>query len=353
MEAAEDYEAWVAVIAERLGLGRLERTSLRAAYLRVSRQIQELEAPGLRTAARDNEDLAVRALVFGQRTWRILRDLVPESKVRGRRVVDVGAGTGPASLWALRGGASAVRSLEAGTWEARWLQAATAIHPNSDRWRILETDVAADGLEANIGELWVFGFCLRELTRGRVDRSVRRVRRLLEAGARVLILEPGTQDSASHLQRVRDELAPHVRRPCRGALACPRGGEGSDWCHFTWPAQLGPLATAVLQSSGRRANRLHFSYLDLEWEGSSKVAVGGARLLEVDGRGRKHLRLRVCGPGGESSIAVPPRPKRVADWARGLSPGSVLPVESSAFQDGRRGLELVGVPPEEVGPCST
>ena len=331
----EAYEAWVGGLA---GISTEGWSSRRwaAAYRRVSEAIVDRPGSVGRTTGSmdDPEGVAIRALVFGQRTALVLGELMEEGWARGRRVVDAGSGTGPGALAALAAGARSVVSVEPGPAEARWLEGARAKSPGGDRWTVARRALDPRSLDPGLGEVWVFGHSFMEMTRGRRAEARAAVGRLVEAGARVVILEAGTAAAARHLSDVRDGRPADVQRPCRGALTCPRGPGAEAWCHFTWKRRLGPAATRILQSAGRRSNLVHFSYLDLVRGGSRPT---DRRLIEIQRRGRRSRVLHVCGPNGEDRLEVAPKPTEVWSWAEALVEGDLLsaPEGLPAPTDGR------------------
>jgi len=305
-------------------------------YLQVSRQILQAETEGRASTAEADSSadaVLIRALVYAQRSWMVLRDLLPVEWLASRRVWDFGAGTGPGALWSIHAGARSITSYEAGRTEREWMTKLRSASGVRD-WSILpgaRTEVIS---EAGEGDRFLFLHSLREISGGNATRAARLLEPGLHRGAGFFLLEPGTQTSSQFLMEVRDRLRAYVEAPCRGAEACPRR-HGPAWCHFTWRAGLGPRATAVLQSAGRKANLLHFSYLRL---GPNPVPPRDHRLLEIDLRGRRQLELRFCGPDGEISVGIPPKPKDAYKAARGLVAGSLLrdpSDESGRFANGK------------------
>jgi len=320
----EAYEAWLASFAGAgTALPDLRSPIWRDIYLRESTRIQAAQGAGRSTRQPDPGDernLALRALVFGQRTALVVQGLVAPGDWLDRRVVDVGAGTGPVAWTAARAGAPRIACLEHGAAERAWLARLLPTLP-AEAAQLAGSASPTAFRAARPSDLWVFGASFHELTGGDAARGAALLRPLLARGARALIVEPGTRPVARHLQAVRDRLSTFVRRPCRGAPACPRLQEPDGWCHFTWRRSLGPAATAVLQSAGRHANVVHFAYLELDPAGGSKF---GGRLLEVRPRGKRRLDLALCGPQGIERVGVGPRPKGLRKWGEGLEAGSLL-----------------------------
>lgn len=321
MRGVDDHEAWAAALAGLDSPDRLDPRFWAPIYRRVSDRIVGGEAEAESTGSRGVEtsrELFIRALIFGQRTLRVLERLTCDDWARDRRIFDLGAGTGAVSRWAVRRGAAEVLSLEEAEPELRWLERAAAAS-GATRWRVSRGSVRDTIREAAPEDRLVFGNSLREIARGDDAEAARLLAPALAAGSELLVVEPGTRPSAHFLAGLRDRLRDHVMRPCRGAARCPRRGE--RWCHFTWKSELGPLATAVLQSAGRRANLMHFSYLALGPRPSPGPSV---RLLEVERRGKRRVKLHLCGPEGESTLDVPPRPRGLRRWAEDLEAGSLI-----------------------------
>ena len=308
----DQYEAWVAKVAG-VSTSDLGGRHLAAVYRRVSAQITGRSSLGEVTTSPDgaNEEVMVRALVYGQRTALILRHLLSPTWLEGRRVVDVGAGTGAGSLFALEAGADGVVSLEAGQGELNWLRSAQRVHVHRDRWHIQSKSTTWRDLQPELGDRWLFLFSFLEIAGGQPRAGRSALQRLVDAGCQITIVEAGTREAAHALAALRDDLADQVSAPCPARERCPRGPNSRDWCHFTWKRSLGPAATALAQGGGRRSNLLHFSYLQL---GPAGPQVTEGRLLEVERRGRRTRTLRICTQDGERAYEVDRRDRSLWDW---------------------------------------
>ncbi len=317
---AEAYERWVFSVAhfERDHWDRTWPTAYRA----ISESILEREARGRPTSG---PDAFLRALVFGQRTFHLLHLVLAPGWANGQRIVDAGSGTGPVALAAWAEGAESIACWETGRAELAWLREGSRHADNG--WEIVNRSLKG-AVEPAEADFLVLGFSFLEAFGDDLVRAERWLRPWLDAGRRVLILEPGTHRSGRRLQELRDRLPDWVVAPCRGARACPRLADAADWCHFRWRRPLGPTATKVLQAAGRRPHTLALAYLLLGPRSAvARQSPDHWRLLEVQRRGRRRVDLRLCGPEAEVlACEVPFRPPALHAWGDAREPHELVAV---------------------------
>jgi ribosomal protein RSM22 (predicted rRNA methylase) len=197
-------------------------------------------------------------------------------------VLDVGAGTGAASLAAREffPGASVTtveRDAAFAAASREWLPDAKVVAGDARSVALPRADLVIAAY--SVGE---FGAAV--------------AKRLWEAAAvALLIVEPGTPRGFATVRAIRDELiaaGAHVAAPCPGEGACPVVGE--DWCHF---------AARVERSSLHR--RVKGGELGHEDEKFSYIALTRASVPMAEGRIVRHpahrpglIEIQVCGAEG-------------------------------------------------------
>lgn len=296
---ARCYEDWV---LDALGVTSQEARSQPwvHAYLKVSDHIQSLEASGRATSGSETElELGVRALVFGQRTYLLALRLGVGTDGEGtEKFVDVGAGTGGLACAAVLGGARKVELYDLGRREVELGRRVVGAAVKD-----LGVDVRIDAFARGMPEVepdstYGFGFCWNELPREERDAWFRAWQG--KRTGSLWLLEPGTRRSSTGLMELRDRAVDWVVAPCRAAEQCPRRAS-NDWCHFTWNMGFGPTATWIMQKAGRRAHRLHCSYLQLQ--PAPSLQAGLYRVLDC--RPGKVARVELCGAEGERRVTAP------------------------------------------------
>jgi hypothetical protein len=302
-------------------------------FLELSERLQSVEGRGEASGPEDEEGLPMRALVFGQRSFLVGREL---GWGQGAAAwLDLGSGTGAAALAAARQGVRrfrlvdrsgpalqlAVRALEAGV---------EAGVEDGVEVRLLEGDTATVVPEED--EEVSFCFSWNEVPQTAREKWLERA--LSHPSRRVWIVEPGTKEGFRGLREVRDRWSKRVHAPCRGVPSCPLVA-ARDWCHFTWNVGWGPAATRILQRARRRAHGVHASYVLL---GPSRdSAEDGWRVLEARRQG-KTVALRLCGSEGLIGLEMSTRrQRRVAAWSRTGQNHQVVDLEGDWTAD-RRGI---------------
>jgi SAM-dependent methyltransferase len=190
--------------------------------------------------------------------------VIEELALRPRRVLDLGAGPGPAAAAALDAGAAHV---ELADQSGRALGLASRVLER-DAGRVSSALVDLESpnalpLDGEPYDLVIVGHCLNELWRGREDRLARRAEllkgasRLLGPGGAILVLEPALLETSREAIALRDALASAghpIVGPCpaarSGPYRCPALASGPDrTCHaeVEWraPEPMASLAAAA------------------------------------------------------------------------------------------------------------
>jgi ribosomal protein RSM22 (predicted rRNA methylase) len=251
---------------------------------------------GRDTRIRSDADVAAYLVTRMPATYAAARaalDELPELAVRS--VLDVGAGSGAASLAARETFAGAAQF----TMIERDPSLAEAAREFVEGARVIAGDVA--GLrEIPEHDLVIAAYSLGEMGWEMVDR--------LWAAARValVVIEPGTPAGSAEIARVRERLlerGANMAAPCPAAMACPL--ESPDWCHF---------AARVERSSLHR--RVKGGELGYEDEKYSYVAVtreaielSGARVVRHPRHQPGLIELELCTAAGVTRERVTKRDK--------------------------------------------
>ncbi|MGF1509026.1 MAG: small ribosomal subunit Rsm22 family protein [Myxococcota bacterium] len=230
-----------------------------SAYQRVSAELQAAEGHSRSTGGDDEEGRLIRTLVFGQRSFLLIRAL---GTGRSHSAwVDLGAGTGGSAAGLLANGAGHVRLVDRHEGDLKMAeQLLDVIREKGQTYECAVGEVSEQKARMGEGSLWCFSW----------NEVGAEGLRWLEAwwdnaaDAPCWLVEPGTRKSFGGLKTVRDRYHRAVRGPCPSAgPRCPMKEDG-DWCHFTWNVPFGPAATRILQRAGRNISGLHASYLELQ-----------------------------------------------------------------------------------------
>lgn len=232
-----------------------------------------------------------------------------EIRMRGalpvlRKVLDIGAGPGPASFAAAEYGAERVTLLD---FSVEALDAAIRLRGSlpwigaefSARSRNLEKD---DTIEEGPFDLIIACHSANELWKGRDDAIGRRASLFekacsqLSAGGVLLVIEPSATITGRPALALRDLLLERVAKegmrcvaPCPGSHPCPiaSAGEGRS-CHSTWPWEPeGPVA-AMARTAGLDRDSAKATWFALKKDGeageSSAAKAGAGQDPPEDGR---------------------------------------------------------------------
>jgi ribosomal protein RSM22 (predicted rRNA methylase) len=215
------------------------------------------------------------------------------SRVEGRTLLDVGAGTGSGSLAALRHvSLDAITLIER---DRRMAEAAAQLLPSAEVR--IEDFTRASSLPR-------FDFVIAAYSLGEAG-SPDLASRLWEA-ARValIVIEPGTPRGFAFIRRLRDlvlQAGAHIIAPCPGACACPIADP--DWCHFGARVERSALH--------RRLKEAELSYEDEKFSyvafGRQPVAEPAARILRRPQHRPGLIVLETCTTHGTETVRVTKR----------------------------------------------
>jgi hypothetical protein len=292
--------------------------------------------------------LGVTGLVFAARTLQIARRILRAYPAPNGRFVEVGAGWGPFGLAASLSGSSPIelRDLVRAPLE-RATAAFRSLDLEAPRTVVGHGD-AVSGPASGIA----LAFSWNEMIAGtsgsrRIERGAEILRRLmsaLEPGGRLYVLEPGLRETSRTLQAVRDVLVGegvHVLAPCPHRAPCPRLLSDRDWCHLTWPIEIGPWGRAIADRAYRNRSEVHFSWLVLSKE-AEKIAPAPVRLLEVNARGPR-FELGTCSARGSERLVALRRDPALIAQLESLEPGALVEVDHDALEPKGDGLRLRSV----------
>ncbi|MFO0723763.1 MAG: small ribosomal subunit Rsm22 family protein [Myxococcota bacterium] len=267
------------------------------AYEALSKQLTEDRTEALAEASSaelSGEDgLAVAALVFGARTLFIAGHLFRAQPPPPGMLLDLGSGWGAAGLAgsAFREGPVRLLDVDARVLErARALFSWFGLQAETEVGRMRSSGAPASIVSAYaVNEVALQGEDVARMTAAWLDA-------LPERG-RLYLIEPGTHRGSQTLSMIRDGFASGARilGPCTHAAPCPLR-VGPNWCHFSLPLPLGPIAAGIAHAAHRQHHVVRFSWLALER--SPPVAGSDAsRVLSVR-RLKGKRRIEVCGVNG-------------------------------------------------------
>lgn len=216
-------------------LSQENTADMSAAAEGISRRYRENDGSGRRMVSSRRDILAYAAVrmpaTFGAvcRSLQLTLECVPEERREFHTVLDIGAGTGAASIAAaLTAECSEIRCIEREPEMMALGELFTGICGVPAQWS--RGDITED--ISGKAELVLCSYCLNELTQS--DRR-NAVKRLWDSTQRMLlIIEPGTPEGWSHMMEIRRQLIDmggHIAAPCPSQGECPL--DGGDWCHFT------------------------------------------------------------------------------------------------------------------------
>jgi SAM-dependent methyltransferase len=238
---------------------------------------------------------------------------------RIRRILDIGAGPGPASFAAIDAAAedaAAVANVTLVDWNAEALEAARRLAAigalGSIALETIERDLEADPrLEGGPYDLIVACHSVNELWKGSAAALDRRAALLSQAcgllaeGGIILVVEPSATVTSRPALALRDRLLAKAAvdsgsegvsgseggtlrcaGPCPGSYPCPiaaAGGERS--CHSTWPWTPPPLVADLARAAGLDRDSAKATWFALKQEPAASVAavIAAPRLGEQGG----------------------------------------------------------------------
>ncbi len=231
------------------------------------------------------------------------------------RVLDVGAGPGPAAQAAAEWLAAHGKSVETVALEASplalesmaklWPKELGAVSPKA--WR------AGQALPAGPFDVVVAAHVLNELFQeesARLDRratfAVELSKRLAPGGLLVLV-EPALKRTGRELLVMRDRLiqqaSMYALAPCLTQLPCPAIAKPRDWCHADRPWEAPPLAVRAAEEAGLARESLKFAYVVLTNAPMERVKDAALfRIVSEPLPEKGKLRYFGCGPLGRHPL---------------------------------------------------
>lgn len=201
----------------------------------ISRRYRANSGSGKRLATDRREILAYAAVrmpaTFGavSRALELTLEHIPEERHSFTSVLDVGAGTGAASIAAFcAAGCGEFRCIEREPEMMALGKRLTEVSGLDAEW--ISGDITAGF--AGSAELVMCSYCLNELAQSARNAAVMR---LWESTQRLLlIVEPGTPEGFANILVAREQL---ISAGAQIAAPCPHGETcalaAGDWCHFT------------------------------------------------------------------------------------------------------------------------
>jgi hypothetical protein len=241
-------------------------------------------------------------------------NLIPAALPAGARVLDLGAGPGPASLAALdhlreasaRG--PAPEALAADASEAALAEARALSGPHALQTRLHRLQAAPAPVLEGRFDLAIAANVLSELEGGpaaRAELLAGIAERNLAPRGILLLLEPALRETGRGLLQIRDALlAQHGLRalaPCLTQRPCPALEAARDWCTAARPWEAPPHVVQLARELGLRADEeLSFSYLAAaRAEGPLPAAPAGLwRVVGLPPREKGKKRIFVCADAG-------------------------------------------------------
>lgn len=300
------------------------------ALVRVARALSEgftSETPSRTPAA--TVDVAHAYLAyFAPRTLAAVASALGDERAP-ERVVDVGAGTGAASLVFALAGAREILLVDHDPGALERARRLLERLPSPARPRRVETLVV--DLDSPQPLPWsdavlVSAFTLGEL---RVEDETAIFDGLLalsSATPRLFLVDAGDRRRARRLQELRAvalERGWHVRAPCPHEDACPALERRRDWCHLRAERHLSERLARFAQAVGRDPLELAYAFVDLVREEVPRPE----RQVLVIGEPRREkgrARLPVCGPAGLRFLQALKRDREAHDALLALDRGAVL-----------------------------
>ena len=338
MLSIQEYEdAIVAALQLEVDADRLQEWA--EAYQTLLQSLTVDRARGLRhktsAALRGNGMDAVRGLVHGGKTFRIAASLLHAYPAPEGPMIEIGAGWGPFALDAAGQAHQPIMLIEKSKRMLAYAQkafAAAAYAPPKTIARDLKESITYRNYSA-FAAPFVLNDLLFDLHDGEKDaaalRYLRRWMGCLRKGGRLYLLEPGTQEAARLVHRLRDQLKQDYRiiGPCTHTAACPMNDRPRDWCHFTLRLPTGPLARRIAELASRRFQEVHFSWLVLENNKPEARDLKTHRVLDVRRNDKNKLKLVTCSEAGHHHLVAQKRDKDVFRAIKDHQPGDVVRID--------------------------
>lgn len=241
---------------------------------------------------------------------RALAEVKPPA-ARHLRVLDVGAGPGPATFGVAKWAASHGRTVDALALE----QAPRALTSLEKLWTggRLETRAWTAGSPLPDGpfEVIVVSHVLNELFIGSPSPLDARtafcleLTRKLAPGGMLVLLEPALKRTGRELLVVRDRLLEKglkVQAPCLMQAACPAIIRSRDWCHADRPWTPPEWSLEVGRRAGLARESLKYSFVILSHEEPVRHERSVFRIVSEPMPEKGKKRFFGCGPAGRQAL---------------------------------------------------
>jgi hypothetical protein len=256
---------------------------------------------------------------FAPRTVAAMARVAPLVPFDGVRVLELGSGTGAASLVCALAGAKALTLCEP-LLDARQTahRLLTGLADVEQREKISRSPGAEVALAA---------FSWGEIFPDTAPRdALDQVERLAPRARDLVILEPGDRASSRRVLELRAaalDAGWRALAPCPHEAACPALERAHDWCHTFVDRALPERFAAFARQVGRDPDRMALTYLVLSKRPDARPS-GGARVLSGARVEKGRARAAVCAAEGVRSVQALKRHKPAFAALKGLERGDVL-----------------------------
>jgi 2-polyprenyl-3-methyl-5-hydroxy-6-metoxy-1,4-benzoquinol methylase len=243
---------------------------------------------------------------------RVLADVTPPPGPT-LRVLDIGAGPGPAGMAAALWLRSHGRRVEVDALEASAAALDTAKRLWSPEWGTLRTRVwrADDPIPAGPYDLVVASHVVNELYDGDKDAASQRLAfarsltSLLSPAGRLVLVEPALRETGRGLLVIRDGLVADgltVLAPCLLHEACPALERPRDWCHADRPWHAPTMVREVAEAAGLSRDSLKYAAVVLSREPRPSPRAGLFRVVSEALPEKGKQRFFGCGEAGRVGL---------------------------------------------------
>jgi ribosomal protein RSM22 (predicted rRNA methylase) len=243
---------------------------------------------------------------------RVLADVTPPPGP-ALRVLDVGAGPGPAGMAAALWLRSFGRRVEVDALEAAPAALETAKRLWAPEWGTLRTRIwrAGEPLPTGPYDLVVASHVVNELFDGDGAAAAKRVAfvqslaGLLSPSGRLVLVEPALRETGRGLLVIRDALVAGgltVLAPCLHQGACPALERPRDWCHADRPWEAPAMVRDVAESAGLSRDSLKHTAVVLTPEPRPAPRPGLFRVVSAPLPEKGKQRVFGCGEAGRVAL---------------------------------------------------
>jgi SAM-dependent methyltransferase len=237
-------------------------------------------------------------------------------------IVDLGAGSGAASLFLQKRGATRLRLVDR---DADALDLARRLLAPAPGFKFQVRDITREPGPPVDAEWVISTFAL-----GEWGLPVEKAVQLLVTGApptqKLVLIDAGTRERSRYLQHFRQgvmEDGARIRSPCPHPEPCPALERERDYCHGVAERHLTPRLFQFAEATKRDPVRMAFSHLVVSRD-SEKSTAEAVRVIGELRREKGRARLSVCGPGGMRFIQVLSRHKKAGKALSSLHRGALL-----------------------------